>query len=223
MSSAEALPAGTVVSDETLWLVVFGLLVCLLAGIGLGMWLSRRNRGTTSDNVRNGPLESGSPHQEEPPGRPADSGLADEETTPVGVLGYLEGESPAAASSSPHPITRVTFRIGRSSRNDLCLRDASVSRQHAEIRMDRTGTFTIVDLESMNGVYVNDTRVHAQPLQEGDRIDLGDIRLTFTFEIPGHGEDETLAVSYPDGGTVLDVDFSDRVKSSRATASRPGG
>jgi hypothetical protein len=83
-----------------------------------------------------------------------------------------------------HAITRNTFRIGRSSDNELTLDDSSVSRQHAEIRREDDGSLTLRDLNSLNGVYVNDKQVRSHKLTDGDRLDIGDIALNFTVEEP---------------------------------------
>lgn len=63
--------------------------------------------------------------------------------------------------------------IGRSTKNDIVLEDPEVSRQHALIR-EQGGYFTIQDLGSTNGTFVNDRRIFAPtPLWPGDRIRLG--------------------------------------------------
>jgi hypothetical protein len=76
-------------------------------------------------------------------------------------------------------ISQPRWRIGRDKDNELTLTDHSVSRHHAEIIQNRDGTFMIRDLESLNGVFVNDKKTPAAVLKEGDQIDIGDVRLTF--------------------------------------------
>jgi hypothetical protein len=83
-----------------------------------------------------------------------------------------------------HAIRRNTFRIGRSGDNELTLDDSSVSRQHAEIRREDDGSLTLRDLNSLNGVYLNDKQVRSHKLSDGDRLDIGDIGLNFTVEEP---------------------------------------
>ena len=80
-----------------------------------------------------------------------------------------------------YPITRTTWRIGRGSDNEMTLEDNSVSRRHAEIHRDKGDVFTIFDLESLNGVFVNNNKVHKQILHEGDILEIGDIILRFTL------------------------------------------
>jgi adenylate cyclase len=75
---------------------------------------------------------------------------------------------------------RVTLRngltLGRSSENDIVLRDFSVSRRHARIE-ESDGVFKIHDLGSTNGVKVNDTFVSVGNLGPGDLITIGNFEL----------------------------------------------
>ncbi len=77
------------------------------------------------------------------------------------------------------PLAEVKTNIGRGTSVDLRLRDRSVSRSHARILREGS-TFTLVDLDSPNGVYLNGRRVRAAaPLAEGDVIELGQTLLRF--------------------------------------------
>ena len=84
-------------------------------------------------------------------------------------------------SFTRHAITKTPWRIGRGKNNELTLSDTSVSRLHAEIRDNDQGGLILNDLESLNGVFVNDDRVRSAPLFEGDAVDIGDVRLQFTL------------------------------------------
>jgi len=66
--------------------------------------------------------------------------------------------------------------LGRSSDNDIVLRDFSVSRHHAKIEAVG-GAFRIVDLESTNGVKVNDSFVATAVLAPGDHLVVGSFEL----------------------------------------------
>jgi adenylate cyclase len=71
---------------------------------------------------------------------------------------------------------RDGLTLGRSSDNDVVLRDFSVSRHHA--RVDKMGEgFEIVDLESTNGVRINDELVPSSPFVIGDRVGVGSFEL----------------------------------------------
>ena len=80
-----------------------------------------------------------------------------------------------------YPITNTLWRIGRGTDNEMTLRDSSVSRRHAEIDRDKGDVFTIIDLDSTNGVYVNNKKISKHVLREGDIIEIGDINLRFTL------------------------------------------
>ena len=68
--------------------------------------------------------------------------------------------------------------IGRSPECDIFLDDVTVSRRHAEL--ERTGdTFTIRDLGSLNGTYVNRKRIETTVLENDDELQIGKYRLTF--------------------------------------------
>jgi len=101
----------------------------------------------------------------------------------------------ADAVRERHAIGRTPWRIGRGRNNDLVLDDHSVSRLHAEIRRNEDGQLTLNDLESLNGVFVNDNRIDAIQLREGDAIDIGDVRLQFTLKDESYAsQDETVVV-----------------------------
>ncbi len=69
--------------------------------------------------------------------------------------------------------------VGRSRECDVVLDDAGISRRHAELRPGPDG-WTVEDLGSTNGVRVNGAPTHgAQPLQPGDRVELGSTEVVF--------------------------------------------
>lgn len=84
-----------------------------------------------------------------------------------------------------------TATIGRDASNKIRLRDAEVSRRHAEIRRGIDGR-TLVDLESSNGVYVNGRRVKTRRLLNGDQIQIGKTVLLFSSRISDVGSREPL-------------------------------
>ncbi len=76
------------------------------------------------------------------------------------------------------PIEASVVQIGRAPGCDIVLDDRNVSRRHAEIRR-RGPVVVLIDLDSTNGTIVNGRRVREHPLADGDRITLGNSRLTF--------------------------------------------
>ena len=67
---------------------------------------------------------------------------------------------------------------GRHPDSEIFLDDVTVSRRHAEFR--RTGNrFTVSDVGSLNGTYVNRDRIDSLELNEGDEVQIGKYRLVF--------------------------------------------
>jgi pSer/pThr/pTyr-binding forkhead associated (FHA) protein len=67
--------------------------------------------------------------------------------------------------------------IGREKYNDIVLNDLLVSRQHTLIQWEKDH-FTIKDLKSRNGTYVNSERIEFIPLKDGDAIKVGSYDFT---------------------------------------------
>ena len=74
--------------------------------------------------------------------------------------------------------------LGRSRSCTVTLPDPSISRQHAKLML-REGKVRLRDLNSSNGTYVNDTRVHSETdVLDGDRIVLGETEMRFRSAAP---------------------------------------
>ena len=73
------------------------------------------------------------------------------------------------------------LRIGREADNDICLEASSVHRYHALVHRtcDRDVVITDLSGEEGNGMLVNGTRLQCVALHDGDRIQLGQVRLRF--------------------------------------------
>jgi pSer/pThr/pTyr-binding forkhead associated (FHA) protein len=77
------------------------------------------------------------------------------------------------------PLAEARTDLGRGALASVRLRDRTVSRVHARI-VREDSVFTVLDLESPNGVYVNGQRVEAPtPLADGDVMELGHSLLRF--------------------------------------------
>jgi pSer/pThr/pTyr-binding forkhead associated (FHA) protein/DNA-directed RNA polymerase subunit RPC12/RpoP len=91
-------------------------------------------------------------------------------------------------------LAREWTRIGRSLAADVRFDDPTVSRRHALIVRQADGV-RVLDDRSLNGVFVNGTRVEGKVLSDGDEILVGRYRLTFLHvaepaEVPLSGVDE---------------------------------
>jgi hypothetical protein len=72
-----------------------------------------------------------------------------------------------------------TVTCGRDGGNEIVLDGATVSRKHADFHRQGAG-YTVSDLDSLNGTYVNGERVETAVLATGDEIRIGRYRLTFS-------------------------------------------
>ncbi|MDN3027611.1 FHA domain-containing protein [Streptomyces sp. S.PB5] len=68
---------------------------------------------------------------------------------------------------------------GRHPQSDIFLDDVTVSRRHVEFRRQPDGSFTVADVGSLNGTYVNRERIDSVPLHNGDEVQIGKYRLVF--------------------------------------------
>ncbi|WP_149561574.1 FHA domain-containing protein [Streptomyces cacaoi] len=69
---------------------------------------------------------------------------------------------------------------GRHPESDIFLDDVTVSRRHVEFRRGPDGVFTVSDVGSLNGTYVNRERIESGvPLGNGDEVQIGKYRLVF--------------------------------------------
>ena len=68
--------------------------------------------------------------------------------------------------------------LGRHPDSDIFCDDVTVSRRHAEFRLDN-GQCQICDLGSLNGTYVNRKPVKSVVLTNGDEVQIGKFRLVF--------------------------------------------
>ena len=105
----------------------------------------------------------------------------------------LEGHSHALAGQQ-FDIGFGTTRLGRGSACPVVIADPLVSREHAEIRCE-AGTFTITDLGSTHGTWVNGQQVQHAPLFDGAVIRVGDSELTFRL-----AQDAVLTAMFGAGG-----------------------
>jgi len=94
---------------------------------------------------------------------------------------WLEIADDASGNPRRYPIRSAETKIGRYRGNDVALHDSAISRYHAEIHFTDDGRFVISDMGSKNGLTINDKEVLEQRLENGDIIEIGDVRLRFVI------------------------------------------
>lgn len=119
------------------------------------------------------------------------------------IAGRLKG--------SVFTIEELPVVIGRETAATLCIADASVSRRHSQIDKEEN-KFVILDLESLNGTFINDVPVKRRTLQHGDRLRIGDSQFLFLMH-DGDVASKSSEVQFHDehvvSGSTLQVRFND--------------
>ena len=93
-------------------------------------------------------------------------------------ISVLEGEPKGAILTLDGP---GSYSIGRSSTNDLAIKNRNVSRRHCASEHDGD-FFWLIDAGSANGTRVNGAKVQRYLLFDGDVIQLGSTKLVFRLQ-----------------------------------------
>jgi hypothetical protein len=102
----------------------------------------------------------------------------------LGMLVVRHGPNAGSSYRLDEPVTA----IGRHPDSDVFLDDITVSRRHVAIERGSDG-YTLRDVGSLNGTYVNRKRVDEAHLRHGDEVQIGRYRLSFVFGAPAHEQD----------------------------------
>jgi len=97
---------------------------------------------------------------------------------PAGVGLLVVRHGPTGGSSYRLDARVVT--AGRHPDSDIFLDDITVSRRHAQFERDEEG-YSVRDVGSLNGTYVERARVENASLRHGDEIQIGRYRLSFVL------------------------------------------
>ncbi|MGH3633406.1 FHA domain-containing protein [Mycobacterium sp.] len=112
-----------------------------------------------------------------------------------GVNGLPSGPALIVVKRGPNAgsrflLNRPVTSAGRHPNSDIFLDEVTVSRQHAEFRRE-SGELCIVDVDSLNGTYVNGKSVQSAVLTNGDEIQIGKFRLVFLTGHPARAADRS--------------------------------
>jgi Nif-specific regulatory protein len=116
-------------------------------------------------------------------------------------------------------LAEAEVSVGREPGNPLCINDGSLSRRHCLIRND-AGRFTISDLHSLNGTFVNGLPIKQKPLAQGDQIRIGDSLLVFLTEDDAPPLDSNL-VQLDDSQLLTEATVQLRIEDARYLQADP--
>ncbi len=79
-----------------------------------------------------------------------------------------------------YELDEIVVTIGRLPENAICISNMGISRRHAKIERDTNSSYTITDLNSLNGTFLNNSKIKKAILTSGDKITIG--KYTILFE-----------------------------------------
>lgn len=112
-----------------------------------------------------------------------DLGNGAEVDAPVGLLELPRGVGMLVVKrgsddSVRFPLDAPIIQAGRHPESDIFLDDITVSRRHAEF-VTRDQKTTVRDVGSLNGTYVNRSRIEEAQLSSGDEVQIGKFKLLY--------------------------------------------
>jgi pSer/pThr/pTyr-binding forkhead associated (FHA) protein len=114
---------------------------------------------------------------------PADDGETADEYPDVTSVEVPHGAGVLVVTRGPNIGARYLLaedvvKAGRHPESDIFLDDITVSRRHVEIS-PANGGYTVRDVGSLNGTYVNRERIDEVPLAPGDEVQIGKFKLVY--------------------------------------------
>ena len=132
---------------------------------------------------RNGPQSESTPADENaPPATAPDAAprsAARMESRPMGFPLLIIVKGPGEGKKLP--LLPMTMTLGREVDNDLELKDEDVARYHARIEYE-DGVYTLIDIDTSSGTWVNGEKVEEVTLQNGDKVRVGSTEMLIDFE-----------------------------------------
>ena len=130
--------------------------------------------GETTATITFGAPAKDTEHREERSLNDSDAAAVD--ALPAGSALLVVQRGPSAGSR--FLLDTDVVSAGRHPDSEIFLDDVTVSRRHAEFRRTSDG-FTVADVGSLNGTYVNRDRIDEVALQGGDEVQIGKYRLVY--------------------------------------------
>jgi diguanylate cyclase (GGDEF)-like protein len=121
-----------------------------------------------------------------------------------------------------------SYVVGRDPTVQILLERESVSRRHAELRRNPDNTWTLEDLGSTNGTFVNEMRIQRQKLRSNDQVRFGDTIFKFLVgdDLESAYHEEIFNLTITDGLTGVHnkryfLDFLERELASAHRHEKP--
>jgi pSer/pThr/pTyr-binding forkhead associated (FHA) protein len=153
---------------------VEGARFCSYCGSPLARTASGERPGESTSTISLGGPESAPIDTEQLDEYSADAAAV--EALPAGTALLVVRRGPNAGSRFLLDDDLTT--AGRHPESDIFLDDVTVSRRHVEFYR-RGEAFTVRDVGSLNGTYVNRERIEESSLSAGDEVQVGKFRLVF--------------------------------------------
>lgn len=83
-----------------------------------------------------------------------------------------------ATAGTRYVVSGTHTSIGRHPESDIFLDDVTVSRRHADVHLEGEAVL-LNDAGSLNGTYLNRTRIESSSLRSGDEVQIGKFKLVF--------------------------------------------
>jgi len=144
---------------------------CAQCGAQLGQPVDRSGASEATSVINIASLE-----EAPEPSEPVETQLGAVDALPAGSALLVVKRGPNAGSR--FLLDQDVTTAGRHPDSDIFLDDVTVSRRHAEFRREGSG-YTVHDVGSLNGTYVNRERIDAAPLAGGDEVQIGKFRLVY--------------------------------------------
>lgn len=115
--------------------------------------------------------------------------------------------------------------VGRDPGSDVFLDNPGVSREHCRIGLHPSGSYAIEDLDSANGLFVDDQQVKMHFIRNNDVVHVGKFALWFAYDEDRRGEQadaKRLASTQDEGTTVLrTAELHEMIESLREAEASP--
>ena len=104
-----------------------------------------------------------------------------------------------------------SITIGRTAQNDIVIDNIAVSSLHATVHNTENGA-VLEDMNSTNGTFVNDNKVHHYNLKNGDIIGIGKHQIAFFTESAPSAEVVPESGDQSEATVMMSADFQQQLQ-----------